>query len=103
MDKQALGYLDFKQLVFSLGIVSSNRITEKLKLLYILHLPPLLSRSEIEKNRQKSTRTDKPEKGADEEVGTEAEDFFRLFAGKLKATISDLKSLTLTAKTYQSH
>lgn len=76
MDKQALGYLDFKQLVFSLGIVSSNRITEKLKLLYILHLPPLLPRSEIEKNHQKSSGH-KPEKGGDEEVGTEAEDFFR--------------------------
>lgn len=101
MDKQALGYLDFKQLVFSLGIVSSNRITEKLKLLYILHLPPLLPRSEIEKNQQKSSGTDKPEKGGHEEVGTEAEDFFRFVASDLKH-ICRLYIFHFTVKTYQS-
>lgn len=69
MDKQSLGYLDFKQLVLALGIVCSNRITEKLKLLYILHLPPLLHRSEIEKKKE-------PVIDEAEEVATEAEDFF---------------------------
>lgn len=70
MDKQSLGYLDFRQLVLALGIVCSNKITEKLKLLYILHLPPLLHRSEIEVKKMPVT-TDEAE-----EVATEAEDFF---------------------------
>lgn len=100
MDKQALGYLDFKQLVFSLGIVSSSRITEKLKLLYILHLPPLLPRSEIEKNKQKLSGPDKPEKGGDEEVGTEAEDFFRLVSDEFME--HRFNFFHFTAKTYQS-
>lgn len=68
MDKQSLGYLDFKQLVLALGIVCSNRITEKLKLLYILHLPPLLRRNEIEAKKDVAEEA--------EEVATEAEDFF---------------------------
>lgn len=70
MDKQSLGYLDFKQLVLALGIVCSNRITEKLKLLYILHLPPLLCRSEIEAKKDTAAAEEA------EEVATEAEDFF---------------------------
>lgn len=67
-----------------MGIVSSNRITEKLKLLYILHLPPLLSKSEIESNKQrqllqvKQQHVNKSNKSTkdDTEVATEAEDFF---------------------------
>lgn len=70
MDKQSLGYLDFKQLVLALGIVCSNRTTEKLKLLYILHLPPLLHPSEIDTIKQGKAKEDT-------EVATEAEDFFR--------------------------
>lgn len=69
MDKQVLGYLDFKQLVLALGIVSSNRVTEKLKLLYILHLPPLLSKTDIESSKSNKSK-------GDAEVATEAEDFF---------------------------
>lgn len=69
MDKKSLGYLDFKQLVLALGIVSSNRVTEKLKLLYILHLPPLLSKTDIESSKANKAK-------GDAEVATEAEDFF---------------------------
>lgn len=69
MDKQTLGYLDFRQLIQALGIVSSNRYTEKLKLLYILHLPPLLPKCEIESNSKKVKD--------DAEIATEAEDFFK--------------------------
>lgn len=78
MDKQTLGYLDFKQIVLALGIVSSNRVTEKLKLLYILHLPPLLPKCEIEFTKKQKQRATKDEKGGgdDAEVATEAEDFF---------------------------
>lgn len=71
MDKQSLGYLDFKQLVLAFGIVCSNRITEKLKLLYILHLPPLLRRNEIEASKKDTVTVEEAE-----EVATEAEDFF---------------------------
>lgn len=70
MDKQSLGYLDFRQLVLALGIVCSNKTTEKLKLLYILHLPPLLHRSEIDLKKETIATDDA------EEVATEAEDFF---------------------------
>lgn len=69
MDKKSLGYLDFKQLILALGIVCSNRVTEKLKLLYILHLPPLLSKTDIESSKANKARDDA-------EVATEAEDFF---------------------------
>lgn len=75
MDKQTLGYLDFKQIVLALGIPSSNRVTEKLKLLYILHLPPLLPKCEIELTKKQKQRTPKDDKD-DAEVATEAEDFF---------------------------
>lgn len=75
MDKKTLGYLDFKQLVLALGIVSSNRLTEKLKLLYILHLPPLLSKADIEMSILKPKAEAKEDGGA--EIATEAEDFFR--------------------------
>ncbi|XP_055625548.1 TBC1 domain family member 9 [Toxorhynchites rutilus septentrionalis] len=70
MDKQVCGYLEFKQLIFALGIICSKRTTEKLKLLYILHLPPLLSALEIE-NRGLSDSKD-----SDTEIATEAENFF---------------------------
>lgn len=105
MDKKSLGYLDFKQLVLALGIVSSNRVTEKLKLLYILHLPPLLSKTDIE-----SSKTNKAK--GDAEVATEAEDFFcddvsfsiealpsptdETFADKANINITSRSSMNLT-------
>ncbi|XP_058830924.1 TBC1 domain family member 9 [Topomyia yanbarensis] len=70
MDKQVCGYLEFKQLIFALGIICSKRATEKLKLLYILHLPPLLSAHEIENSSRTESRD------SDTEVATEAECFF---------------------------
>lgn len=85
LDKLSLGYLDFKQLVLTLGIISSNRITEKLKLFYILHLPPLLSRAECEARQTVKSITPtnastvaatNAAKGDSHEMATEAEDFF---------------------------
>ncbi|XP_058461120.1 TBC1 domain family member 9 [Malaya genurostris] len=70
MDKQVCGFLEFKQLIFALGIICSKRATEKLKLLYILHLPPLLSTHEIEHSSRTESRD------SDTEVATEAESFF---------------------------
>lgn len=105
MDKKSLGYLDFKQLVLALGIVSSNRVTEKLKLLYILHLPPLLSKTDIESSKANKAK-------GDAEVATEAEDFFcddvsfsiealpsptdETFADKANINITSRSSMNLT-------
>lgn len=105
MDKKSLGYLDFKQLVLALGIVSSNRVTEKLKLLYILHLPPLLSKTDIESSKSNKAK-------GDAEVATEAEDFFcddvsfsiealpsptdETFADKANINITSRSSMNLT-------
>lgn len=55
----------------SLGIICSNRNTEKLKLLYILHLPPLLPRIEIANKKQNAHLKDD-----NMEIATEAEEFF---------------------------
>ncbi|XP_055912363.1 TBC1 domain family member 9 isoform X1 [Eupeodes corollae] len=69
-DKKSTGILEFSQVINAIGILCSTKYTEKLKLLYILHLPPLLSKSEIEQAK-------KPRSGKGEaEVGIEAEDFF---------------------------
>ncbi|XP_058121840.1 TBC1 domain family member 9 [Anopheles ziemanni] len=70
MDKQSCGYLEFKQLIFAIGIICSKRATEKLKLLYILHLPPLLTTQELETSSISESRD------SDTEVATEAESFF---------------------------
>ncbi|XP_037933596.1 TBC1 domain family member 9 [Teleopsis dalmanni] len=70
-DKKSTGLLSFSQILNSIGLVCSSKYTEKLKLLYILHLPPLLSKVEIEHTRQPITKT---KDDADEAF--EAEDFF---------------------------
>lgn len=63
--------LDFSQILNALGLVCSSKYTEKLKLLYILHLPPLLSKVEIEQVRNPKKKTKD-----DAEEAIEAEDFF---------------------------
>lgn len=75
MDKREVGYLDFEQVVLALGLICCGRSTEKLQLLYVLHLPPLLPRLEIEMKRQQQL---KPAAGvdADMEEAAEAEHFF---------------------------
>ncbi|KAH8365778.1 hypothetical protein KR093_004369, partial [Drosophila rubida] len=70
-DKKGTGQLDFGQLVNALGLVCSERGTEKLKLLFVLHLPPLLSKAEVERTRRPRPRTKD-----DAEEAIEAEDFF---------------------------
>ncbi|XP_017136755.1 TBC1 domain family member 9 isoform X1 [Drosophila miranda] len=70
-DKKGTGYLDFGQLINALGLVCSSKSMEKLKLLYVLHLPPLLSKAEIERSRRPRPRTKD-----DAEEAFEAEDFF---------------------------
>ena len=63
--------MHFAQLINALGLVCSYKCTEKLKLLYILHLPPLLSKVEIAQVRKPQVKTKD-----DAEEAIEAEDFF---------------------------
>lgn len=70
-DKKGTGLLDFGQLINALGLVCSTKSMEKLKLLFVLHLPPLLSKAEVERTRRPRPRTKD-----DAEEAFEAEDFF---------------------------
>lgn len=70
-DKKGTGQLDFGQLINAFGLVCSAKSMEKLKLLFVLHLPPLLSKAEIER-----TRRPRPRIKDDAEEAFEAEDFF---------------------------
>ncbi|XP_054734320.1 TBC1 domain family member 9 [Anastrepha obliqua] len=70
-DKKSTGAIQFSQIINALGLVCSCKYTEKLKLLYILHLPPLLSKAEIEQVRRPKAKAKE-----DAEEAIEAEDFF---------------------------
>ncbi|XP_073840072.1 TBC1 domain family member 8/9 isoform X1 [Musca autumnalis] len=70
-DKKSTGTLEFAQLINAFGLLCSKKYAEKLKLLYILHLPPLLSKVEIEQIRRPQSKTKE-----DAEEAIEAEDFF---------------------------
>lgn len=57
MDKREVGYLSFEQVMLALRLICCGTSTEKLQLLYILHLPPLLTRAEVERNLRKTEKT----------------------------------------------
>lgn len=71
MDKREVEYLSFEQVMLALRLICCGTSTEKLQLLYILHLPPLLTRVEIERNLRRNEKTDNST-----EEAAEAELFF---------------------------
>jgi len=47
MDTNNVGLLNFKALARMLGILCKADVTQKLTMLYVIHLPPLLPESDI--------------------------------------------------------
>ncbi|KAL3269707.1 hypothetical protein HHI36_008767 [Cryptolaemus montrouzieri] len=77
LDSDRDNYLDFRELVAAIGLTATADATQKLKLLYAIHLPPLLSMLDIQHPAPiKCGDKIVEEAGVVDEVAFEATNFF---------------------------